>query len=123
MNKWYPVLVTLTQNSSMSVTELSLKLGYAHPSVIQLVNEMEEEKLIRSAPHRKDRRKRMVSLTSKGEKLRETILPYAEAMAASLHVITATHNNIMRAIAEVEEQLQKESFFKRVDKILQKKLS
>lgn len=122
MNKWYPVLINLNKNSSSCLTELASEIGYAHPSVIQLINEMEEEKLIKSTPHKKDKRKRMVSLTSKGEKLRENILPFAEAMAQSLYNVTKSENNVMKAIEEVEAQLQKESFFKRVDKILQKKI-
>ena len=121
MNKWYPVLIVLNDKSSISLTELASELGYAHPSVIQLVNEMEEEKLIKSSTHKKDKRKRIVSLTPNGEKLRENILPFATAMAQSLISITKTENNIMKAIEEVEAQLEKESFYKRVNKILDKK--
>ena len=121
LNKWYPVLIVLHDRSSISVTELAAELGYAHPTVIQLVNEMEENKLIKSAGHKKDKRKRLVSLTSKGHELRERILPFAAAMAQSLNKITKTENNIMLAIEEVEAQLRKESFYSRVNKILEKK--
>ncbi len=120
INKWYPVIITIDKNSSFSLTELASALGYAHPSVIELVNEMEKEKLIKSTAHKKDKRKRIISLTSKGEKLRESILPFVEAMAESLNQFTKTENNIMKALEEVEAQLKKESFFSRVNKILVK---
>lgn len=120
MNKWYPVLILLYEKSSVSLAELASELGYAHPSVIQMVNEMEEEKLIKSTNHKKDKRKRMVSLTPKGKKLRENILPFAIAMTQVLDKITKTENNIIKSLEEVEAQLQKESFYTRVNKILQK---
>jgi len=120
LNKWYPVLIVLHDRSSISLTELSEELGYAHPTVIQLVNEMEEEKLIKSISHKKDKRKRMVSLTPKGQKVRERILPYAKVMAQALNKITDTENNIMQSLDEVEAQLRKESFYSRVNKILEK---
>lgn len=121
MNKWYPVLIVLHDKSSMNLTELAVELGYAHPSVIQLVNEMEEEKLIKSVNHKKDKRKRIVSLTPKGQKVRENILPFANAMAQALNKITKTENNIVQALEEVETQLRKESFYTRVNQILEKK--
>jgi DNA-binding MarR family transcriptional regulator len=121
MNKWYPVILILSKQPPMSLTELASELNYAHPSVIQLVNEIEEEGLIRSSQHKKDNRKRMVSLTIKGEKVMKNIFPFARAMAQALNQITKTENNIIKAINEVEEQLRRENFYSRVDKILEKK--
>src|ERR1043165_7319515 len=59
--KWYPVVLVLSRRSSVSLAELASELKYAHPSIIQLINETVEDKLVRSTSHKKDGRKRMIS--------------------------------------------------------------
>jgi DNA-binding MarR family transcriptional regulator len=119
MNKWYPVLIKIHSENEISLTELSTELGYAHPSIIQLVNEMETEKLIKSSAHKKDKRKRIVTLTSKGRKTLKSILPFANAMTQALLNATNTKNNITKAILELENELKKESFYERITTILE----
>ena len=41
MMKWYPVLIYLSLKSPLSLAEIASALSYAHPSVIELINEME----------------------------------------------------------------------------------
>jgi len=118
--KWYPVIIVLSRKPSVSLAELATELLYAHPSVIQLINEMEKEKLVRSASHKKDARKRMVSLTQKGAMIMEEIAPFVSATEQAIIKLIKTENNLLKALEEVEVQLNKESFFKRVDKILEK---
>lgn len=44
MFKWYPALNALNKKSPLNLTELATALNYMHPSVIELINEMEELK-------------------------------------------------------------------------------
>jgi DNA-binding MarR family transcriptional regulator len=118
--KWYPVLLALSRRSPVNLAELASELKYTHPSIIQLVNEMEEEKLVKSASHKKDGRKRMVTLTEKGSRKMEEIKPIVAAFEKVMTEITDTRHNLLKAVEEVEKQLQIESLFEREARLLKK---
>jgi len=118
--KWYPVILVLSRRSPVSLSELASDLKYTHPSIIQLINEMEEDKLVRSAGHKKDGRKRMVSLTEKGTRKMEEIKPIVAAFEKVMAEITDTKNNLLKAVEEVENNLKKETLFERESRLLEK---
>src|ERR1700743_528724 len=60
--KWFPVIYTIYHRPEISVVELAVEIGYAHPSTIILLKELEKEKLIRSKKDKQDERKRMLLL-------------------------------------------------------------
>lgn len=111
--KWFPVIYTLHFKPVLSVVELAAEIGYTHPSTISLLKELEKEKLIRSDKDKQDERKRLISLTKKGEKLLDKMQPVWQIMIRSLTEITNTTNNLMMAITEVEARLKEKSFFER----------
>ncbi|WP_316802655.1 MarR family winged helix-turn-helix transcriptional regulator [Pedobacter nototheniae] len=111
--KWFPVLYTLHKKSAMSVVLLSEEIGYAHPSTISLLKELEREKLIRSKKDKTDTRKRLVELTEKGETLLSTMKPVWDVIIQATAEITNTQNNLMKAIVEVEEGLRQKGFLER----------
>ncbi|SDD41755.1 MarR family winged helix-turn-helix transcriptional regulator [Pedobacter soli] len=118
--KWFPVLYTLYKKSSMSVVLLSEEIGYAHPSTISLLKELEKEKLIRSKKDKTDTRKRLVELTEKGQTLLSTMEPVWEVIVKATAEITNTQNNLMAAINEVEAGLREKSFLQRAEAYLKK---
>ena len=113
--KWFPVLYTLHKKSIMSVVSLSEEIGYAHPSTISLLKELEKEKLIRSTKDKTDTRKRLVALTDKGKELLSTMEPVWEVIVKATAEITNTENNLMKAINEVEATLKEKSFLHRAE--------
>lgn len=112
--KWFPVIYTLHFRPLLSVVELAAEIGYTHPSTISLLKELEKEKIIRSKKDKQDERKRLIQLTEKGKNLLEQMQPVWKNMISALEELTNTSNNIMKAIAEVEENLSELSFFERV---------
>ncbi|HWB90965.1 MAG TPA: MarR family transcriptional regulator [Puia sp.] len=112
--RWFPVIYTLHQKPELSVVELAAEIGYAHPSTITLLKELEQEKLIRSRKDRADQRKRLLILTDRGKQLVTRMQPTWKAMTAAIAELTDTRNNLMKAIEEVEEKFQERSFFSRV---------
>ena len=120
--KWYPVIFILHHKPLIGVVELSTELSYAHPSVIQLIKELEEANLVKSEADKKDNRKRLLSLTAKGRKLAAKILPYSRAFEKALLDLTNTENNILKAITEVEQRLAKDGFYNRVKKQIEKQM-
>jgi DNA-binding MarR family transcriptional regulator len=120
-SKWFPVVYLLRRKSPMSVVEIANELGYAHPSVIALINELQAKKLVRSASHKKDGRKRLLSLTPKAVVMVKKMEPLWDKMVQVNNSITNNKNNLLKAIEEAEEQLSGESFYDRMQKLLKKK--
>lgn len=113
--KWFPVVFVLNQKSPISIVDLANELGFAHPSVIQLVKELEKEKIVKSFSHKKDGRKRLLELTPKASKVIEQMKPVWTNMTAALESMPEI-KNVMKTIDKIEFQLQKESIYNRVKK-------
>ncbi len=111
--KWFPVIYTLEQKNCLSIGEIASEIGYAHPSTISLLKELEKEKLIISVKDKTDDRKRLIRLTTKARDLIEQMKPVWAIMVAALTELTDTTNNIMLAINEVEASFKKKSFLER----------
>jgi DNA-binding MarR family transcriptional regulator len=114
--KWFPVIYVLNRKGSLSIVDLANEIGLAHPSVIQLVKELEAKKLVKSSSHKVDGRKRVLTLTPSAQVLIKKMEPVWENIRAAVTEMVKTENNLMKAIAETEEQLKKESFFNRVSR-------
>ena len=111
--KWFPVIYTLHHKPGIGVMELAAEIGYAHPSTIILLKELEKEKLIQSKKDRHDERKRLLLLTEKGQQLIGRMQPVWEAMTAATAELTDTQNNLLKAIEEVEAKFREVSFLQR----------
>jgi DNA-binding MarR family transcriptional regulator len=120
-SRWFPVVYVLNINKSLSIVEIADELGYAHPSVITLVKELQSKKLIKSSSDRNDGRKRLISLTPKAKAMVKKMKPLWKKMIYLNDLLTNNKNNLIRAIEEVEAQLQKESFYDRMQKLLKNK--
>jgi DNA-binding MarR family transcriptional regulator len=111
--KWFPVIYTLHHKPLLSVVEIASEIGYTHPSTISLLKELEKQQLIRSRRDKADERKRLLQLTEKGKALVERMQPVWKMMTAVITEFTDTPHNLMKAIVEVEEQLDRQSFLQR----------
>ena len=118
--KWFPVIYCLHKTSTLSVVEIAAEIGYSHPSTISLLKELEKKKLIRSKKDKTDERKRLLVLTEKGETLVIQMQPVWKVMVEALASLTDTTNNLMKAIEEVEEKMEQQSFYQRVQSIKNK---
>ncbi|GEP92091.1 MarR family protein [Chitinophaga terrae (ex Kim and Jung 2007)] len=117
--KWFPVVYTLHLKSSLSVVEIANEIGYAHPSTISLLKELEKQQLIRSKKDKTDERKRLIVLTEKGKTLVNAMQPVWENMQRALSEIADNKHNLMKAIEEAEAKLKVSGFFERSQKIRQ----
>jgi N-acetylglutamate synthase-like GNAT family acetyltransferase/DNA-binding MarR family transcriptional regulator len=69
---WYVIFRLLKQNGEMTITEIAENIGFAHPSVISIVNKMIKAGYLNEKKCGLDSRKRLLSLTSKAtEKMPE----------------------------------------------------
>jgi len=120
--KWFPVIYALNLRSPLSILELSEEIGYAHPSTISLLKELEKEGLIASFKDEQDERKRLIKLTEKAEILVGRMKPVWEKMKKIAEEITDTANNLLIAMDETEYQLKKETFLARYQRLMQNEI-
>jgi DNA-binding MarR family transcriptional regulator len=116
--KWFPVIYVLNKTSPLSVGEVAARIGYTHPSTISLLKELEKQRLVSSEPDKIDSRKRLISLTAEAGELILQMQPVWEKMTNALTELTATSNNLMQALNEVEGQMERESFLERTRRLL-----
>jgi DNA-binding MarR family transcriptional regulator len=116
--KWFPVIYTLHIKPVLSVVELAAEIGYSHPSTISLLKELEKQKLIISGKDKTDERKRLIRLTDKGELLIKQMKPVWEVMITAASQLTETENNLMKAMEEVEHQMELQGFYQRAKVIM-----
>lgn len=116
--KWFPVIYVLDARSPLTVMEIAADIGYTHPSTISLLQQLEKERLVRSARDRTDSRRRHVQLTPKGRKLVERMRPVWQHMTRALAELTDTPHALLHALDEVEAQLEKENFLERTRRLL-----
>jgi len=121
--KWFPVIYTLHFKPLLSVVEIASEIGYTHPSTISLLKELEKLRLIRSSKDKVDERKRLLQLTDKGKALVQQMQPVWKVMTAIITEFTDTRNNLMKAILEVEDQLDRQSFLQRAREKMPVKLT
>lgn len=113
--KWFPVFYTLSQKEEASITEIAQSIGHSHPSVSQIVKEMNKRGLVTTGKSADDARVNVVKLSAAGKqlipKLDQQCLEVAQVVE---DLLSETQHNIWRAIEEVEFLLENQSFFDRV---------
>jgi DNA-binding MarR family transcriptional regulator len=119
-SKWFPVLYVLSRRSPLSVGELAEELGYAHPSVIALVREMEKCGLVKSVASKTDARKRMLQLTPKALKWKEKMQPLWDQMRIVARQIYNNGSSLLKAIDDVEMALRESSYYDRFRKLTER---
>jgi len=69
----YSLLYQLALLGTISMSEVSSRLEISKPAVTNLVDRLEEKKLLRRLPHPKDRRVILLKILPKGEKVIEDL--------------------------------------------------
>jgi MarR family transcriptional regulator, repressor for mepA len=108
--KWYPPLYVIKKKNTISVVELANELSYAHPTIIEILRELEQQKLIKSHVDKHDQRRRILSLTPKGKSVFDEMLPVIEAFEKAITAVLDKQPNLLEAIQKVESDLQQTPF-------------
>lgn len=64
----YALLSQLAETGETAMTEISCKLHVSKPAITNLVDRLEQKKLLKRTPHPKDRRVHLIQIQPKGEK-------------------------------------------------------
>jgi DNA-binding MarR family transcriptional regulator len=110
---WFPVFYILSRQETVSIRDIS--------AVSQLVSSLQQKGLIKTSTANDDARKKVVAFTAKGKKLQQQVQPVWDALQQAMEALVqeGKHSKtILTAIAEIEQGLQNESVFNRVQAIL-----
>jgi N-acetylglutamate synthase-like GNAT family acetyltransferase/DNA-binding MarR family transcriptional regulator len=114
--RWFPLFYTLSQEKGppkgrLSIGELSERVGQSHPAIIQFVKELEQNGWIVSEKCGRDARRRLISLSPKAQDLMPNFrLVWQIVSEEILKIIKQQKNNILFAIEELEEILDRENY-------------
>jgi len=112
--KWFPVYYFLSEVGPSSVTEVARGLGITHPSVNQVAREMIKADLVAAYKDPKDKRKRVLALTSMGKQKRpELEIIWRDVSGALQELLNETEVDFLGYIETLERALDKSSFLDR----------
>ena len=78
--------------------------------------------MVRSKKDKADERKRLLQLTEKGQALIDQMQPVWQVMITATAQLTETKNNLMKALEEVEQQMELQGFYQRAKVIMNAKI-
>ena len=113
--RWATIFVLIARQGPVAVMEIAERLGITHPAVIQVINELEKYELIISTKSERDGRKRLLTLSEKGQDMVPKLQPLWDAfIAVNRQMLTSQTHNLLISLQEMENQLTERSFFDRV---------
>ncbi|MEQ9290301.1 MAG: bifunctional helix-turn-helix transcriptional regulator/GNAT family N-acetyltransferase [Cyclobacteriaceae bacterium] len=121
--KWFPVYHILSTIKETSIMEISREIGITHPSVSQIVKEMNKNGLITIKSNQKDKRRKLISLSKKGSSLLPKMEPIWKDISQAIHELNTQHqHNILCATEEFESDLNQTNLSERVAEITKNRL-
>lgn len=115
--RWMGVLDLLVRCGPKSVNEIARDLNISHPSVSQTRGSLIAAKLLAERMDPDDGRRRVLYLTTKGERLVEKLKPLWAALTQAGRELNAESGNIVGLLRQLEEALDRQSIADRVDRI------
>lgn len=119
---WFPVFFILSKQDSVSISQIAEELETSHSAASQLTTKLQEKGLLKAMVSKADARKKMISLTPKGQKLLQQVQPIWTAMQTAMDELlqqSPETQQLMTAIAQTEQAFQQQSIFHRIEKHLQ----
>lgn len=108
---WFPVLFLLSENDSMSVTEIADAINQSHSAVSQISRKLEKRGYISHQKGESDRRQRLLKITDEGCALVRQLRPVWGGIVEVLNgYISRTHHDLVNALKSFEEELANNDF-------------
>ena len=114
---WFPVFYLLSKNDALSIKELSEQTEVSHPAASQLIANLKNKSLVRSATCSDDGRRQLVTLTDKGRSLLNDILPVWDAILSAMDELAPLEpgsKNLLPAIGAMEAIFKQNSLSERI---------
>lgn len=113
--RWFTMLYLLQREKSLSIIDIADQLRLSHPAVVQFADQMQKQKIVTAKKDKNDARKRILSLSEKGEKIYEKLQPIlVEVEKATRELVQSSGVDVLYAIEKMEKQLENKSMFERI---------
>lgn len=117
--RWFPVFTYLYHRGPTSITELARGLGVSHPGINKIANELIDAKLVQPYRDRKDKRKRVLALTSLGRDKHAQLEPVwrniQQALQSAIDEIDSGSGAFLQSLTGLEQSLERADFYTRFD--------
>lgn len=116
---WHLVFLLLKKEKQLSVTEISAKLNFSHPAIINIIKKMKLKGYVISTTDTKDSRKQLIQLSPKA--LKE--LPVFEKEWDEIQVVVSQifNTEFLEKLTIVEANISEASMLERLQSLKEKK--
>ncbi len=121
--RFFAVFYLLKDHSPLSVTEIANHIGISQPAVTQILNSMIKKNLVKMIKDKTDTRKKIISISKKGEAMLPQLLPLWKDFELGVGEIFEKSNiNILEVLDNIENALDEKSVFERVTERVKNRL-
>lgn len=112
--RWFTFFYLLYKRAPISITEISVQLGFSQPAATQLADILIKEGLIKNVKD-SDTRKRLLTLSEKGKKMIPVLQPVWDAFdGATKELFLETGFDAMIVIGKLEKALDEKTLSERI---------
>ena len=112
--KYFALFYLVAERKSIGIMEAAQELSFTHPAVIHFAKDLEKRGYIQSVKDANDNRKRLLQLTSKGEKaLPKFQVLWDKISKLNQKLMNKQTHHLLKAIEEMEDQLEAQPYYKR----------
>jgi DNA-binding MarR family transcriptional regulator len=116
-------LLLLKTNGATSITEIAHRLRLSHPLIIKLAEALAGAGLVRAERDPQDQRRRLITLTARGEAEVERIEAFLYAIAGVFTEIFAEGGaDLFAALERFEAAMERTPIARRIDRVLEEQL-
>ena len=113
--RWFTFVHLLNTRGPLPITMIAKELNQSHPAANQVANALEKKGYIRSKRDKKDKRKRIIALSSEGLLLIRELIPIWNAVEQSVNeLLMESSPEFLNDIQQIEHQLIKRPMESRI---------
>jgi DNA-binding MarR family transcriptional regulator/N-acetylglutamate synthase-like GNAT family acetyltransferase len=121
--RFFAVFYLLKDYPSLSVTEIANHIGISQPAVTQILNSMIKKNLVKMIKDKVDTRKKIITISKKGEAMLPQLLPLWKDFEEGVgEIFTKSDINILEILDKIESAIDEKSIFERVTDRVKKRL-
>jgi GNAT superfamily N-acetyltransferase/DNA-binding MarR family transcriptional regulator len=114
---WFLIFTIALEDEVTTISELTQKLGFSHPSIIAIVKKMQKKGYLDIRANKKDKRKQEIRLSKKAKKEMEGFQKTWLACGRAVESLFIS-DNFLHEFERLEKALERKSFKERVEKQL-----
>lgn len=110
---WYLVFMLLRDHRCLSIADIAERLRYAHPSVVVIVQKMQENGYVDAQSDPDDKRKKLIVLTEKAVQMLPELEEIWDSCENAILQVIDNDLAILDYLDRLESRLYSKSFYKR----------